>query len=167
MLLRRAGVAFLIVILTLALANCAKRRKGNAESGKLYGSSACDGAMGQFDLYLIPSEKYPGVYELNLHTIALLKPGQIVRIVLANSDQEHKEVIPSIILEEGQTVFTAYMGPADLRQYPLIVIARKQPGVDFLGTLARDQTTCEIPTAGTTISGDGGYFDGGFTGSGS
>ena len=156
-MMKRWWVLALVFTLALSLTSCSKRKKQLQTAD--YGFGYCDGTIGSFDIYVIPSKSSPGMYELSIIPVQLDAPGDIAKITIASQNLSYKEVVPQVVLQNEQEIFAGNITESDLQNYEILAITPWEAGVTFLEQETDKDALCSLPLPGTgdTVGGTAGY----------
>src|SRR5688500_9906466 len=102
LIMKRLSLIALVVTLVFPMAACSKKKKELVSSD--YGYVACDGTMGQFDVYVIRSKTDPQLFELSIIPYQLDAAGDIASITIANSNRAYKQLVNQVVLNPEQEI---------------------------------------------------------------
>ncbi len=149
MLKKRWWLIALVFTLALSLTSCSKRLPQDLQSGPVYGFGYCDGSMGAFDVYVIPSQTDSSTYQLAIIPVSLDQPGDIVRIDLANSSPSYKSEVSELVLQPNQEINAGYLTDSDLQSYNILSITPYDgSGATYLEQAGEKDAICNLPLPG-------------------
>lgn len=143
-------VALVAVLFMTATGGCARKLSIQENA---YGTSPCDGSLGNFDVYLIAGTgssgtTYNGTYQLAIMPISLDAPGDIVSVTVLNESKAYKVLISQVSLAVGQEVDAGPLSSADLTTYDIMSLTPYQAGVVFTAQQNEKDAFCYIPQQG-------------------
>jgi len=149
-MMKRWWVLALVFTLALSLTSCTKKKTNL--SGSDYGFGYCDGTMGNFDVYVIPSTSNPGLYELSIIPIQVATEGEIVKVNVLNSGLPYKEMVSQVVLQTEQEIFAGFLSESELQNYDTLAITPYDPSqainTDFPYQNNNDDAICSLPIPG-------------------
>src|SRR5690606_24715452 len=93
--MKKWWVVAAVLSLAIVLTSCSNKGKGTV--GYAYGQ--CDGTMGNFDIYVIPSKAQTGLYEVSVIPYTVAKAGDIVNVTIANRSLNYKELVNQVVIQ--------------------------------------------------------------------
>src|SRR5688572_30234338 len=125
-------ICFIVFVMTLALSltSCAKKKSSLLTGAPGYGFGYCDGSLGQFDIYVIPVNNQPGIYQVSVIPYQVI-PGDIVRIAIANSSLSYRELVNQTVVNPNVEIQAGYITDSDLQFYDILAIRPAEPGTNF------------------------------------
>ena len=141
-MMKKWWIPVLVITLALSLTSCAKKR--DRLLGNNYGFGYCDGALGSFDVYLIPVQGNNVSYELTIVPFDVLA-GSIVRIAIMNEQMIFRQLISEVVINPNVEIQAGIITQADLEFYSVLAIRPSEPGTDFLGGTAVEDAVCNLP----------------------
>ncbi len=151
---KRWWVLVLVFALALSLTSCAKKK---AKTVANYGYTQCDGTMGAFDAYVIPSKFDVTKYEVSIVPIQLDVAGDIATITVANTSLMYKTMQTEIVLNNNSPIFAGYLDSSEVETYDTLAILPYEPGVPFLEADPEKATICTLPLPGESNPASAGY----------
>ncbi len=142
---KRWWILALVGLLVLALTSCSGKKKTAAGSDMYYES--CQGTIGSFDIYLIPTGR-TSTYELVMVPFSLDAPGDIVKIALVNDAGSFRTYIQEIDLQLDQEISIGYVTDSDLYNYNGIAVVPSDPNQQFETPVSQQNekdALCAIP----------------------
>jgi len=89
----------LVLTLALSLTSCSSKKRRLLTGGQGFGFGYCDGTLGSFDVYVIPSVGNPGLYAVSIIPVQPAQPGDIIRVAVANSSLAHKVLVDQAVVQ--------------------------------------------------------------------
>lgn len=153
--MKRWWLIALVFTLALSLTSCAKRN-ADLQSGPNYGFGYCDGTLGSFDIYVIPSPSDPNMFQLAIMPVSLTDPGDIVQVVMANQSPSYQIVDTEAVLQPNQELDAGYISATDLSNYNILsIVPFDGTGQTFLQQSPNEDVTCSLPSPSDNSSGAG------------
>lgn len=106
--------------------------------------------MGDFDIYVYPSEKATGMYDVYVIPYQLSEAGDIASITVANSSGYYKQLVQQVVLQPQQTIYAGQLTESEIEAYDLIDITSFIANTNYAQANPEKYTTCRY-----NISGDG------------
>jgi len=161
-MMKRWWVLALVFTLALSLTSCSKK-KTNLQ-GSDYGFGYCDGTMGSFDVYVIPSSTSSGLYELSIIPIQVASEGSVAKIHVLNQGLPYKQMVSSVTLITESEIFAGFLTEAELENYDTLAITPYDPNQELQNDFTQQENAtdaiCSLPLPGYNTGeelGDGSY----------
>lgn len=149
-MMKRWWVLALVFTLALSLTSCSKK-KTNLQ-GSDYGFGYCDGTMGNFDVYVIPSTSNPGLYEVSIIPIQVASEGQVIKVNVLNQGLPYKELVSKVTLITESEIFAGFLTESELNNYDTLAITPYDPNqelqADFTQQNNETDAICSLPLPG-------------------
>ena len=153
-MMKRWWVLALVFTLALSLTSCSKR-KSNLQAAD-YGFGYCDGSIGSFDVYVIPSKGSPGLYELSIIPVSV-NAGDIAKIVVLNQSLSYKPMLNQVVLQNEQEIFAGHLTESEVSSYDTLAIIPWDPSQENVTPIEQNNdkdALCALPLPGYE-TGDG------------
>jgi hypothetical protein len=125
---------------------CAKRKIYDSlyQSGYVY----CNGPIGQFNVVLSRDTDDPSLYDLQVQPLEVPRPGDIIRIAIANANQQYRDLLPETRITRGQAMDLGQFSRDDITLYPILVMVpyTGDSSPTFLYNSASTGVICNLPT---------------------
>lgn len=148
LVMKKWWLTVLVFTCALSLTSCSKKKSELLQSGPGY--TQCAGSMGDFDIYVYPSEKTGGMYDVYVVPYQLSEAGDIASITVANSSGAYKQLIPQVVLQPNQQIYCGQLTESEIDYYDLIDITSFDPTTNYAQANPEKYTTCRY-----NIQGDG------------
>ncbi len=147
-MMKRLWVMALLLTLALSLTSCSSKKQFSG--GQDYGYTFCQGTLGTFDVYVIPSKADPTLYELSIIPVQLDAPGDIVQVSVASQSLSYRQMLPQVVVQEGEEIFGGNLTDNDLNTFNMLAITPFDPSNNFLQSNSEKETICNLPQPGDT-----------------
>ncbi len=149
-MMKRWWVLALVFTLALSLTSCTKKKSNLF--GSDYGFGYCDGTMGNFDVYVIPSASNSGLFEVSIIPVQVAQEGDIVKVNVLNQGLPYKELVSQVVLQTDQEIFAGFLTEQEINTYDTIAITPYDPNqalqTDFPYQNNEKDAICSLPMPG-------------------
>lgn len=149
LVMKKWWLTVLVFTCALSLTSCSKKKSDELLQGGV-GYTQCAGSMGDFDIYVYPSEQVAGMYDLYVVPYQLSAAGDIASITVANSSGYYKQLVAQVVLQPNQQIYAGQLTENEIETYDLIDITSFDPTTNYAQANPEKYTTCRY-----NISGDG------------
>jgi len=120
---KRWWVMALVVTLALSLTSCSRKRQPMTPA---FIDTQCNGSLGDFDIYVVPSRLGPGRYDIQIMPIAVDDPGDVIQIAVSNG-QGFKLLVPQVAVYDEEQIYAGTLMENELLTYDMLAMTTYHP----------------------------------------
>jgi len=134
-------VLALIAVLALSLTSCSKKKDPALQQGY----TACDGEMGAYDVWVLPSTASARMYDVFVIPIDVFEGDEVTIKVGTISPVSGRVLVPDVVVYNDIDIFAGTISENELFTYTVLEI---QP----FGNTANVVSSCELPIPGGVLA---------------
>jgi len=139
--IKKWWIVAVVVSLAVVLTSCSNKK----DTTPAYAYAECQGTMGVFDVYVIPSKTQGGMYEISVIPYSLSGNGPLIDITVANRSLTYKGMVSQVVAQPDVEIFAGYLTEQELLTYDILAITPYAAGVAFVDVQADKDAICDLP----------------------